>query len=72
MLICTRAAFQELGMSMTGARAIIQGHGKVGGPLVYMLHSAGMRVIAVTDAGGGVYNQAGLDAACLLYTSRCV
>jgi glutamate dehydrogenase (NAD(P)+) len=30
-----------------------------------MLHSAGMRVIAVTDAGGGVYNQAGLDAASL-------
>jgi glutamate dehydrogenase (NAD(P)+) len=65
VLICTRAAFQELGLSMTGARAVIQGHGKVGGPLVYMLHSAGMRVIAVTDAGGGVYNQAGLDAAAL-------
>jgi len=32
---------------------------------VYMLSSAGMRVIAVTDAGGGVYNQAGLDAASL-------
>ncbi|MGO8722162.1 MAG: Glu/Leu/Phe/Val family dehydrogenase [Acidimicrobiales bacterium] len=65
VLICTRAAFQELGLSMTGARAVIQGHGKVGGPLVYMLSSAGMRVIAVTDAGGGVYNQAGLDAASL-------
>ena len=65
VLICTRAAFHELGLSMTGARAVIQGHGKVGGPLVYMLSSAGMRVIAVTDAGGGVYNQAGLDAALL-------
>ena len=50
-------------LPMTGARAVIQGHGKVGGPLVYMLSSAGMRVIAVTDAGGGVYNPAGLDAA---------
>jgi glutamate dehydrogenase (NAD(P)+) len=30
-----------------------------------MLHSAGMRVVAVTDAGGGVYNSAGLDAASL-------
>lgn len=63
VLICTRAAFQELDLPMTGARAVIQGHGKVGGPLVYMLSSAGMRVIAVTDAGGGVYNPAGLDAA---------
>src|SRR5271166_7033467 len=65
VLVCTRAIFQELGLPMTGARAVIQGHGKVGGPLVYMLHSAGMRVIAVTDAGGGVYNPAGLDAASL-------
>lgn len=65
VLICTRLAFQELGLSMAGSRAVIQGHGKVGGPLVYMLHSAGMRVVAVTDAGGGVYNPAGLDAASL-------
>ena len=63
VLICTRAIFQELGLPMTGARAVIQGHGKVGGPLVYLLSSAGMRVIAVTDVGGGVYNPAGLDAA---------
>ena len=63
VLICTRAIFNELGLPMTGARAVIQGHGKVGGPLVYLLSSAGMRVIAVTDVGGGVYNPAGLDAA---------
>lgn len=67
VLVSTRAAFAELGMSMTGARAVIQGHGKVGGPLVYMLHSAGMRVIGVTDVGGGVYNPAGLDAAALAH-----
>ena len=67
VLICTRAAFQELDIPMTGARAVIQGHGKVGGPLVYMLSSAGMRVVAVTDAGGGVYNPAGLDAAALAH-----
>jgi len=63
VLICTRAIFHELGLPMTGARAVIQGHGKVGGPLVYLLSSAGMRVVAVTDVGGGVYNPAGLDAA---------
>jgi len=65
VLICTRAIFHELGLPMTGARVVIQGHGKVGGPLVYLLSSAGMRVIAVTDVGGGVYNPAGLDAAAL-------
>jgi glutamate dehydrogenase (NAD(P)+) len=65
VLICSRAIFRELGMSMAGARAIIQGHGKVGGPLCYLLSSAGMRVVAVTDADGGVYNPAGLDTLAL-------
>lgn len=61
VLICVRAIFQELGMPMQGARAVVQGHGKVGGPLCYLLSSSGMRVVAVTDAMGGVYNPAGLD-----------
>jgi glutamate dehydrogenase (NAD(P)+) len=65
VLICSRAIFNELGMTMAGARAIVQGHGKVGGPLCYLLSSAGMRVVAVTDAGGGVYNPAGLDTLAL-------
>jgi glutamate dehydrogenase (NAD(P)+) len=52
-------------MSMAGSRAIVQGHGKVGGPLCYLLSSAGMRVVAVTDADGGVYNPAGLDTLAL-------
>ncbi|HXY43213.1 MAG TPA: Glu/Leu/Phe/Val dehydrogenase [Acidimicrobiales bacterium] len=65
VLICSRAIFHELGMPMTGARAVVQGHGKVGGPLCYLLSSAGMRVVAVTDADGGVYNPAGLDTLAL-------
>jgi glutamate dehydrogenase (NAD(P)+) len=65
VLICSRAIFQELGMPMAGARAVVQGHGKVGGPLCYLLSSAGMRVVAVTDALGGVYNPAGLDTLAL-------
>ncbi|MGH9296454.1 MAG: Glu/Leu/Phe/Val family dehydrogenase [Acidimicrobiales bacterium] len=65
VLICIRAIFQELGMKMAGSRAVVQGHGKVGGPLCYLLSSAGMRVVAVTDARGGVYNAAGLDTLAL-------
>ncbi|MGO8874364.1 MAG: Glu/Leu/Phe/Val family dehydrogenase [Acidimicrobiales bacterium] len=65
VLICSRAIFHELGLPMAGARAIVQGHGKVGGPLCYLLSSAGMRVVAVTDADGGVYNPAGLDTLAL-------
>jgi glutamate dehydrogenase (NAD(P)+) len=47
---------------MAGRRAVIQGFGKVGGPLAYLLHSAGMRVVAVADVGGAVANEGGLDA----------
>lgn len=63
--ICTKAIFAELGIDVAGARAVVQGFGKVGGPLVYLLRSLGMRVIAVGDAGGAVHNPAGLDAPAL-------
>lgn len=65
VLVCARAAFRELGIELTGKRAVIQGFGKVGGPLGFLLASAGMRVIAVSDVGGAVYNPAGLDMAAL-------
>jgi glutamate dehydrogenase (NAD(P)+) len=61
-LVCARAAFAELGLPMAGSRAVIQGFGKVGGPLAFLLHSAGMRVVAVADVGGAVANEGGLDA----------
>jgi glutamate dehydrogenase (NAD(P)+) len=61
VLLCARAIFEELGIEVAGARAVIQGYGKVGGPLGFLLSSLGMRVVAVTDIGGGVHNPAGLD-----------
>jgi glutamate dehydrogenase (NAD(P)+) len=64
-LVCARAVFAELRMPMAGSRAVIQGFGKVGGPLAFLLHSAGMRVVAVADAGGAVVNEGGLDAGSL-------
>jgi glutamate dehydrogenase (NAD(P)+) len=63
VVVCSRAAFEHLGIDMAGSRAVIQGFGKVGGPLAFLLASAGMRVIAVSDIGGAVHNPAGLDAA---------
>jgi glutamate dehydrogenase (NAD(P)+) len=68
--ICTKAVFAELGIDLAGARAIVQGYGKVGGPLVYLLRSLGMRVIAVADALGAVHNPAGLDPAALSAHAR--
>jgi glutamate dehydrogenase (NAD(P)+) len=64
-LVCARAAFRALDLEMTGARVVLQGFGKVGGPLAFLLTSAGMRVVAVGDAGGAVANEGGLDVGAL-------
>jgi glutamate dehydrogenase (NAD(P)+) len=65
VLVCARAAFRQLDIPMAGARAVIQGFGKVGGPLGFLLASAGVRVIAVADVDGAIHNPAGLDQAAL-------
>ncbi|MGE3621053.1 MAG: Glu/Leu/Phe/Val dehydrogenase [Acidimicrobiia bacterium] len=65
VLTCARAAFGEMGLSLAGSRAVIQGFGKVGGPLAYLLSSAGMRVVAVADVAGAVANEGGLDVMAL-------
>jgi glutamate dehydrogenase (NAD(P)+) len=44
---------------------VLQGFGKVGGPLAFLLSSAGMRVVAVSDIGGAVLNEGGIDIAAL-------
>jgi glutamate dehydrogenase (NAD(P)+) len=59
---CVRSVFAAKEMDLAGARAVVQGFGKVGGPLVFLLASAGMRVVAVSDVGGAVYNTGGIDA----------
>jgi glutamate dehydrogenase (NAD(P)+) len=60
-VVCVRAVFRELGLPLTGSRVVLQGFGKVGGPLAYLLSSAGMRVVAIADVGGAVANEGGLD-----------
>jgi glutamate dehydrogenase (NAD(P)+) len=65
VVVCVRHAFEMLDIDLTGKRAVIEGFGKVGGPLAFLLSSAGMRVVAVSDIGGGVVNEGGLDIAAL-------
>ncbi len=60
-----RDVFAELGVQPAGRRAVVEGFGKVGAPLTFLLHSAGLRVVAVSDIGGAVYNPGGLDVASL-------
>ncbi|MGH9102076.1 MAG: Glu/Leu/Phe/Val family dehydrogenase [Acidimicrobiales bacterium] len=65
VVVCVRAVLGELGMPIAGSRVVVQGYGKVGGPLGFLLHSAGMRVVAVADVHGAVHNPGGLDVSAL-------
>lgn len=62
VVVCARSVFEALDMPLPGRRVVIQGFGKVGGPLAFLLQSAGMRVVAVSDITGAVINEGGLDA----------
>ncbi len=54
-------AVRHLGLDLTEATAVVQGFGNVGMHTARILHEIGVRVIAVSDAKGGVHNDRGLD-----------
>jgi glutamate dehydrogenase (NAD(P)+) len=56
-----REAARHLGVDLSGGTAAVQGFGNVGMHTARILHEAGVKVIAVSDAKGGVHNAHGLD-----------
>jgi glutamate dehydrogenase (NAD(P)+) len=63
--IVARAAMTAAGSELAGATVVIQGFGNVGGEAARALSAAGARIVAVTDATGGLRNDAGIDVAAL-------
>ncbi|MGQ0815194.1 MAG: Glu/Leu/Phe/Val family dehydrogenase [Gemmatimonadota bacterium] len=61
VMIVMREAARDYGVPWQGSRAVIQGFGNVGAHLARLLVEQGVKVIAVTDADGGVMNEKGLD-----------
>ncbi|MCW3490506.1 Glu/Leu/Phe/Val family dehydrogenase [Dethiobacter alkaliphilus] len=61
-----REAAKVKDLSMKRATAAVQGFGNVGYYTALFLEDMGTTVIAVTDSGGGAYNQAGLDVEALM------
>lgn len=57
----TLEALRHLGLNMAGATVAVQGFGNVGMHTARIMHEAGARVLAVSDAKGGVYSSRGLD-----------
>lgn len=59
-------AARERGITLQGARVIVQGFGNVGGTAARLFYQLGARVIAVQDHTGCVHNAKGLNVLALL------
>jgi len=56
-----REIARHLGFSLEGARVVVQGFGNVGSVAARVFQEQGCKVIAVSDASGGVHSAKGLD-----------
>jgi glutamate dehydrogenase (NAD(P)+) len=54
-------AMDTVGIEAVGATAVVQGYGNVGAVAALAMAHQGIRVIAVSDAFGGLYNASGID-----------
>ena len=61
VLACVVEACRHLSLPLEGARVVVQGYGNVGAAAARIAKSLGARVIAVSDAKGGVLDTNGLD-----------
>ncbi len=71
-MYCTREAAKVLGIDLRGATAAIQGYGNAG-QFAHKLGTEllGLKVVAVSDSKGGIYNPDGLDyAACVAHKEK--
>ncbi|SFB13138.1 MULTISPECIES: Glu/Leu/Phe/Val dehydrogenase [unclassified Bacillus (in: firmicutes)] len=66
VVICIEEAAKKRGISVEGARVVVQGFGNAGSFLAKFLHDAGAKVIGISDAYGALYNPDGLDIDYLL------
>ena len=61
VMLCTREALKHLGMNPKDCTAAVQGAGNVGLISALQLHALGVKIVAISDVHGGLYNAKGLD-----------
>jgi glutamate dehydrogenase (NAD(P)+) len=66
LVYCVQEACQLQKLPLRGARVVVQGFGNVGSVTATLLHELGARIMAVSDAQGGIYHTHGLDMPRLL------
>jgi glutamate dehydrogenase (NAD(P)+) len=54
-------AMDTVDLHPSQSRAVIQGFGNVGSVATYALANYGLKIIAVSDVNGGIYNEKGID-----------
>lgn len=54
-------AMDHLGIPASGATAVVQGYGNVGSIAALSLARQGVKIVAVSDAFGGLFNASGID-----------
>jgi glutamate dehydrogenase (NAD(P)+) len=61
VVTCCVEACRRLGIPLEGARVAVQGYGNVGATAARLARELGARVVAVSDAKGGLLDAKGLD-----------
>jgi glutamate dehydrogenase (NAD(P)+) len=60
-MFVTREALLRMGRPVSGARVVVQGFGNVGSISAELMAQQGMKILAVSDKEGGIFNAKGLD-----------
>jgi glutamate dehydrogenase (NAD(P)+) len=69
-MLVTREALKRLRMPIEGSRVAVQGFGNVGSIAAQLMDGLGMRIVAVSDKSGGIYNPKGLKIRDVLQHTR--
>lgn len=64
--IAMREAASRQKKDVRDLRVIVQGFGNVGSNVALILHEMGAKVVGISDAGGGLYDEKGLDVPSLI------
>ena len=66
VMFTTLNILKKLGIPSEGTTVAVQGAGNVGSVYAKLLHEAGLKVVAISDVSGGIYNPDGLDIPTIL------
>ena len=61
VMFTVKNILKKMNLPVEGTDVVVQGMGNVGSVTAKLLHEEGMKVIAVSDVSGGLYDPNGLD-----------